>query len=180
MSFLVMGSSKVRPIRRLIAKNVRDGLVTACRLAGWPTRRSPSSVKATMDGVVRAPSAFSMTFGVLPSITATQEFVVPRSMPMTLPMTFSSHVSAGRPGPFGAWTETVRGAIRASLFADPQQSFAPLIAARHGSYRRAQIRCKTAHSRILQWRQDAEAANRVNGCAPDLPAAAGRPEAATG
>src|SRR5215831_4207888 len=32
------------------------------------------------------PSAFSITFGVLPSMTATQELVVPRSMPMTLPM----------------------------------------------------------------------------------------------
>src|SRR5260370_38863670 len=31
-------------------------------------------------------SAFSMTFAVLPSITATQEFVVPRSIPMTFPM----------------------------------------------------------------------------------------------
>src|SRR5258708_11080388 len=65
---------------------VRSGLVTAWRLAGWPTRRSPSSVKATIEGVVRMPSAFSMTFGFLPSITATQELVVPRSMPMTLPM----------------------------------------------------------------------------------------------
>src|SRR3954470_10193251 len=86
MSFLVMGSSKVRPIRRLIAKKVRSGLVTAWRLAGWPTRRSPSSVKATIDGVVRAPSAFSMTLGCVPSITATQELVVPRSIPITLPM----------------------------------------------------------------------------------------------
>lgn len=41
-----------------------------------------------MDGVVRAPSPFSMTFGVLPSITATQEFVVPKSIPMTVPFTF--------------------------------------------------------------------------------------------
>src|SRR5882757_9711950 len=32
------------------------------------------------------PSAFSMTFGVLPSITATHELVVPRSIPMTFPM----------------------------------------------------------------------------------------------
>ena len=40
-----------------------------------------------VDGVVRAPSAFSMTFGVLPSMTATQEFVVPKSMPITLPIT---------------------------------------------------------------------------------------------
>jgi hypothetical protein len=75
-----------RPMRRLIAKNVFSGLVTAWRLAGWPTRVSPSAVKATMDGVVRAPSAFSMTFGFLPSITATQELVVPRSMPITLAM----------------------------------------------------------------------------------------------
>jgi hypothetical protein len=40
------------------------GLVTAWRLAGWPTSVSPSSVNATMDGVVRAPSAFSTTLGL--------------------------------------------------------------------------------------------------------------------
>src|SRR5262245_43645655 len=67
---------------------VFSGLVTACLLAGWPTRRSPSSVNATIEGVVRIPSAFSITFGALPSITATHELVVPRSMPMTLPMVF--------------------------------------------------------------------------------------------
>src|SRR5580704_5916183 len=37
-----------------------------------------------MEGVVRMPSAFSITLGVLPSMTATHELVVPRSMPMTL------------------------------------------------------------------------------------------------
>src|SRR5207244_11619732 len=63
---------------------VFSGLVTAWRFAGWPTSRSPSSVKATIDGVVRAPSAFSMTLGVAPSMTATQELVVPRSIPITL------------------------------------------------------------------------------------------------
>ncbi|PIM96987.1 hypothetical protein CDL12_30552 [Handroanthus impetiginosus] len=67
-----------------MAKKVRSGLVTPWRLAGWPTRRSPSSAKATMEGVVRAPSAFSITLGVEPSMTATQELVVPRSMPITL------------------------------------------------------------------------------------------------
>src|SRR5204863_321012 len=36
------------------------------------------------------PSAFSMTFGVLPSITATHELVVPRSIPMTFPMVLIS------------------------------------------------------------------------------------------
>src|SRR5208283_3790933 len=86
MSFLVMGSSNERPIRRLMAKKVLEGLVTAWRLAGWPTRRSPSSRMATTDGVVRAPSAFSITFGVLPSMIATQELVVPRSMPIILLM----------------------------------------------------------------------------------------------
>src|SRR5215469_4080119 len=84
MSFLTIGSVKRRPIRRLMAKNVFSGLVTAWRFADWPTRRSPDSVNATMEGVVRMPSLFSMTLAFLPSITATQEFVVPRSIPMTL------------------------------------------------------------------------------------------------
>jgi hypothetical protein len=35
-----------------------------CRFAGNPTKRSPLSVKATTDGVVRCPSAFSMTLAV--------------------------------------------------------------------------------------------------------------------
>src|SRR5262245_57116468 len=85
---------------------VFSGLVTAWRLAGWPTRRSPSSVKATIEGVVRMPSEFSMTLGAEPSITATQELVVPRSIPITLPMGFLSFLAtAGRPGPDGARTE---------------------------------------------------------------------------
>ena len=84
MSFWVIGSSKRRPISRLMAKKVNSGLVTPWRLAGWPIRRSPSGAKATMEGVVRAPSAFSITLGAEPSITATQELVVPRSIPITL------------------------------------------------------------------------------------------------
>src|SRR3954464_7304328 len=40
----------------------------------------------TTEGVVREPSAFSITFGCLPSIMATHELVVPRSMPMILLM----------------------------------------------------------------------------------------------
>eukprot|EP01035_Chromulina_nebulosa_P004862 gene4862-6619_t len=69
-----------------MAKIVFSGFVMLCRLAGWPTSTSPVAVKATMDGVVRAPSAFSMTLATLPSITATQEFVVPRSMPIAFVM----------------------------------------------------------------------------------------------
>lgn len=88
-SFLISGSSNRRPIRRFVAYSVFWELVTACRLAGVPTILSPSDVKATTDGVVRAPSLFSSTLGFLPSITETHEFVVPRSMPMTWPLTFS-------------------------------------------------------------------------------------------
>jgi hypothetical protein len=66
-----------------MANRVFSGFVTAWRLAGRPIRRSPSLLKPTIDGVVRIPSEFSMTLGVMPSMTATQEFVVPRSIPMT-------------------------------------------------------------------------------------------------
>ena len=67
-----------------MAKTVFSGLVIAWRWAIWPTRRSPVSVKATTDGVVRLPSALGMTTGSPPSMTATHELVVPRSIPMTL------------------------------------------------------------------------------------------------
>src|SRR5690349_2386857 len=73
-------------MRRFTAKIVLSGLVTACRFAGWPIKRSPSLVKATTDGVVRAPSEFSITLGLPASITATQLLVVPKSIPMTLAM----------------------------------------------------------------------------------------------
>src|ERR1700742_2462423 len=58
------------------------------RFAGCPTKTSPFSANATIEGVVRPPSEFSITFGLFPSITATQEFVVPRSMPIAFAMTF--------------------------------------------------------------------------------------------
>ena len=67
--------------------------ILTCLLAGVPTSRSPSGVKATTEGVVLDPSAFSNTLGVFPSITATQEFVVPRSMPQTAPRTASELIS---------------------------------------------------------------------------------------
>src|SRR5579871_1427049 len=102
-----------------MAKRVLAGLVTACRLAGWPTRRSPSSRKATTEGVVRAPSAFSITFGVLPSMMATHELVVPRSMPIILLMrTFVSLLDwrtlAGAFNP-EAPVAVVPGSIRLSI-----------------------------------------------------------------
>ncbi len=77
-------------MNRLIEKMVCFGLVTACRLATWPTRRSPSLVNATTEGVVRPPSALGMTTGSPPSMTATTELVVPRSMPMILDAAMST------------------------------------------------------------------------------------------
>jgi hypothetical protein len=40
---------------------------------------------AMKEGVVRAPSEFSITRGEAPSITDTHEFVVPKSIPMMSP-----------------------------------------------------------------------------------------------
>src|SRR6267154_3401608 len=74
-----------RPINRLNAKTVLAGLTTAWRFAGKPTRRSPCLVNATTEGVVRAPSEFSMTRDDFPSMTETHEFVVPKSIPTTGP-----------------------------------------------------------------------------------------------
>jgi hypothetical protein len=55
----------------------------AWRLAASPTRRSPVLLNATTEGVVRFPSEFSNTNGSPPSMTAMQEFVVPKSIPST-------------------------------------------------------------------------------------------------
>ena len=85
-------SASLRPMKRLIEKTVFWGLVTAWRLATVPTRRSPDWVNATTDGVVRPPSAFSMTVGSPPSSTAMHEFVVPRSIPIVFPICRSTPV----------------------------------------------------------------------------------------
>jgi len=61
---------------------VFSAFITAWRFAAKPTNFYLSLVNATTEGVVRYPSEFSMTLGVLPSITATQELVVPRSIPI--------------------------------------------------------------------------------------------------
>lgn len=65
-----------------MANTVFYEFVIACLLAAAPTNLSPYLVKAMTDGVVLTPSAFSITFGVWPYITATHEFVVPRSIPI--------------------------------------------------------------------------------------------------
>src|SRR5215212_679270 len=74
---------------------VLAALVTACRLAIWPTRRSPLSVKPTTVGVVRPPSLLGTICTAPPSSTATQQLVVPKSIPTTLPITFLSLARVG-------------------------------------------------------------------------------------
>src|SRR5690606_24271826 len=73
-------------MKRLIEATVLVGFVTACLLAGSPTLISPPSTKATTDGVVLFPSELGITTASLPSITETQEFVVPKSIPIILPI----------------------------------------------------------------------------------------------
>src|SRR5688572_16541987 len=101
---LTSGELNLRPMSRFTAKTVFLGLVRAWRLAIWPTRRSPLAVKPTMDGVVLAPSWLGITWGAPPSMTATQELVVPRSMPITfaksaLPVAGSIPSSGEGPSP---------------------------------------------------------------------------------
>ena len=100
----------MRPIKRLTADTVHSALVTAWRFAIWPTRGSPSPNSATTEGVVREPSLLGMTKGSSPSSTATQELVVPRSIPM-MRLTSASGQKSGRvlgdeaPGRQGATRE---------------------------------------------------------------------------
>src|SRR5690606_17279945 len=75
-----------RPINRLTDIMVLTGLVIAWRLAGSPTLRSPFFIKAITEGVVRRPSSLAITTGSLPSITATQLLVVPKSIPIIFPI----------------------------------------------------------------------------------------------
>ena len=86
-------SLQVVPICRLTDLIVRSGLVTACRFATSPTSTSPVLLNATIDGVVRAPSALAITVGSPPSNTATTLLVVPKSIPTALPMGNAPYLS---------------------------------------------------------------------------------------
>ena len=77
-------------MKRLAEKMVLSALTTAWLRAALPTLRSPllGSLETT-DGTVLLPSAEGMMTGWPPSIKATAELVVPRSIPITLPMMLS-------------------------------------------------------------------------------------------
>ncbi len=88
-------------MKRLIEKIVFSGLTIACRRATWPTMRSPVlGLTATTDGTSRPPSEEEITVGSPPSMIATTELVVPRSIPMILPICLSP-ISPHGPGPGG-------------------------------------------------------------------------------
>jgi hypothetical protein len=72
------------PINRFIDIMVLSGFVIAWRFADSPTKRSPDFENPTIDGVVLAPSELGITTGLPPSITETQELVVPKSIPIIL------------------------------------------------------------------------------------------------
>jgi len=85
-AFFTCSSLYLLPISLLTENIVFSGLVTACLFANKPTNLSPFFVNATIEGVVLPPSAFSMITGFPPSITATTELVVPKSIPIIFPI----------------------------------------------------------------------------------------------
>src|SRR5438034_184674 len=146
MSRRTTSSSNLRPMRRLMANRVFWGLVTAWRLAGWPTSTSPSLVKATMEGVVRSPSLFSITRGLPPSMMATHELVVPRSMPITFAMSALRQSSAKRviPGSLLWGSRRELSSLRGGLAGDDhpgrtQQPAVQLVARLHHPEHRARL-----------------------------------------
>src|SRR5262245_42253219 len=86
-------------MNRLMEKTVFSGFVTAWRFATCPTSRSLVLVNATTDGVRRLPSGLVMTTGSPPSITATTELVVLKSIPMILLMDSSQDDQRADGGP---------------------------------------------------------------------------------
>jgi hypothetical protein len=51
-------------------------------------------LKPTTEGVSRLPSLLMITVGLPPSITATTEFVVPKSIPIAFAITITSFLEA--------------------------------------------------------------------------------------
>src|SRR5262249_14863845 len=106
------------------------------------------------------PSAFSITFGVLPSMTATHELVVPRSMPMTLPMVRPLNLrqagrAARRP------SRECQRLIRRPPVQPPGYAIRRIFAA-YGSYRRGVGGCKSCDHEIARIRRQ----SRINGYRP--------------
>src|SRR5437867_8610717 len=80
------------PILRFAAITVPSGLVTICLLAGSPTSNWPSFINATYDGKafppIDVPSAACIIVGFPPIMTEAAELLVPRSIPIILPIIY--------------------------------------------------------------------------------------------
>mmetsp|Transcript_7322 Transcript_7322/g.30476 ORF Transcript_7322/g.30476 Transcript_7322/m.30476 type:complete len:294 (+) Transcript_7322:1093-1974(+) len=81
-------SENLRPMRRFASNTVLVGLFVAWFFAASPIKRSVS-VNATYEGVVRAPMSLAMISTRSCCQTPTQEYVVPRSIPMAGPSTLA-------------------------------------------------------------------------------------------
>ena len=85
---------KSSPIFRFASRIVFSGLVTACLLAGSPTKSSPSFENATTDGnalpATVVPSAAGINVGLPPCITDAAELLVPKSIPIIFSAIFST------------------------------------------------------------------------------------------
>ena len=115
-------SEKLRPMSLLASLMVFVGLPAAWFLAALPTRRVPSSAEyATHDGVVHPPSGLG-TISTRPAParqTATHEYVVPRSIPMTVSVGAASALApsavSGAAVPFSfacaVWSAVIRVAF---------------------------------------------------------------------
>jgi len=91
----IVGTSVYRPDSGTF--EFREGPIFTDTLLADEINRAPAKTQSalleameerqvTSDGVSRPPSSFAMTLGSLPSMIATTELVVPRSMPMIFPM----------------------------------------------------------------------------------------------
>src|SRR3989338_7472961 len=79
MSYWTDLSLNFLPINLLMEKTVDLGLTIICLFATSPTILL---IGSTTDGMTLRPSAEWITFGLPPSITATQLLVVPKSIPI--------------------------------------------------------------------------------------------------
>ena len=78
-------SLNLRPIKRFTSKTVFSGLMVAWFFAASPIRLSPASSHATYEGVMRLPWSFAMISTRPFWKTPTPQYVVPKSIPMTVP-----------------------------------------------------------------------------------------------